>query len=200
MTDRPTARWEVDLATVWSYDFPQCFLCCQKNPETLPAVKVHGRLQCGGWNYTPFAQIASRQPWEKACHITQLRCKPQIFIFLWNNHGKYIGWVCLTIVHKTGIKSNSSGHGRTLFIKSYIFRSVLSDYAQSYRTVPAVMRNAQTTFLWHECLRHSCISYNQEILLWETERWMTEKRSWASERDSISLQYLYSLYSGDKLY
>lgn len=37
------------------------------------------------------------------------------------------------IVHKTEIKSNSSGQGRTLFIKSYIFGSVLSDYTQSYR-------------------------------------------------------------------
>lgn len=36
----------------------------------------------------------------------------------------------LGIVHKTGIMSNSGGQGRNLFIKSYISRSVLSDYAQ----------------------------------------------------------------------
>lgn len=36
-------------------------------------------------------------------------------------------------MHKTGIKSSSSGQGRALFIKSYIFGSVLSDYTQSYR-------------------------------------------------------------------
>lgn len=36
----------------------------------------------------------------------------------------------LGIVHKTGIMSNSGGQGKNLFIKSYISRSVLSDYTQ----------------------------------------------------------------------
>lgn len=36
----------------------------------------------------------------------------------------------LEIVHKAGIMSNSGGWGWNLFIKSYTFRSVLSDYTQ----------------------------------------------------------------------
>ena len=45
-------------------------------------------------------------------------------------------------MHKTGIKSNSSGQGRSLFIKSCIFRSVLPDYTQS---------NIQSLQSYEEC-------------------------------------------------
>lgn len=121
---------------------------------------IHTNSRQGGRHGRQVA--TSQNKWE-------LRCKGelQMFIFPWDNHRKYVAqkkkksktelmihrhitgihslYVCLEmkcawqIVHKTGIKSNSSGQSRSLFIKSYIFRSVLSDYTQSYSAVPAVI-------------------------------------------------------------